>query len=411
MVEEPEDFLGDLRLNEYTKVQPTLDHLAGKLGGSVYVEDLQGRLLYTSSDAPADSWRADFTPFSQTEHPRRERLLEEWQSSLGLYQANTVNLSLKEHRVLLALTYQGDLFALVHLVSTRPQMVSLATHPHSVKVIGDKLYIVIMGTMNALRRKHAANEDSVETVRSWPPSPPPTETWYQAVAVHFGHMSPNDVQQSLIDYASIATYHAVALIDHLAAQGLGPDRAAPHLLPPRDNLLQCAVVFEYTEPDPQLPDQVEHHLQLAVEMTGWRASLGISPPFSQAEEAPDKIQQAHEIRELGSKQQTGRLVYTQQDIGIEAFLLPLTRSAELRKYAQNLVNALGHKEHILLQTLQVYIALDCNATHTAEHFHVDRRTIAYRLNRISETLGLDLGTFENKVLLYLALKATAPKRA
>lgn len=409
-MDEPPDFLLTDGLNAHTQVQPTLDHLAERLDGWVYVEDLRGRLLYTSSQAPPDSWRRDFTPFSQGEHPRRRALLAEWHDSLGLHKPRTVDLSLKEYRVLLALTYQGDLFAFVHLVSTQSSLAPLATQPSAVKAIGDKLYIVILGSMNALRRKHLAHEDPAEAVRHWPQRSRQDRSQHQAMSVYFGHMSDEESQQSIIDYASIAAYHSFTLIDRLAAHGLVPRQAEPHILHPGDNVLRCAVVFEYPDPSPALPGEIERHLQQALQTTGWQAAIGLSPLFTVAGDAPDKVQQADEIRELGSKQQTGQLVYTQQDIGIDAFLLPLTHSSELRKYAQNLVNALNQKDHVLLETLQVYIDLGCNATHTAEHFHVDRRTVTYRLNRISETLGLDLNSFENKVLAYLTLKATDAKQ-
>ena len=403
MDETPHDFLLD-GLNEHTQVQPTLDHLAERLNGSVYVEDLQGRLLYTSSRAAADGWRTDFTPFSQGEHPRREALLAEWQDRLGLYRSRSVDLSLKEYRVLSALTYQGDLLAFVHLVSPEPRLVPLATNRSVVKAIGDKLYIVIIGSMNAIRRKHLAHKDSDEAIRHWPRQTPTGGSQHQAMAVHFGQMNTAESQLSIIDYASVAVHHSFALIDRLALSGL-----VAHVLHPGDNVLQCRVVFEYRDPGVDWTEEIEHGLQRALESAGWRATVGLGGLFTDVDEAADKVQEADEIRQLGSKQQSGRLVHSQRDIGIDAFLLPLTHSSELRTYARNLVDALDRKDHILLETLQVYIGLDCNATHTAEHFRVDRCTVAYRLNRISQTLGLDLNSFENKVLAYLALKAVDPK--
>ncbi|MCI2264689.1 PucR family transcriptional regulator [Sediminivirga luteola] len=396
-------------LNERTRIQSTLDYLAEKLAGSVYVEDTQGRLLYTSAEAPPDSWRADFTPFAATEHPRREKLLAEWKSSVGLYRARTVDLSLKEYRVLLALTYQGDLFAFVHIVSSMPELVPLATDPHSVKIIGDKLYIVIMGTMNALRRKYLTPDDPAEKVRAWPEHSDDAEAHYQAAVVHFGQISSSDVQQSIIDYASIAAYHTLELLGHLRDSWSHDHWQEPHILPNDGNVLRCAIVFEHVGAGAP-PGWIESRFRRALEAESWRATVGISPPFTHAEEAQEKVQQADEIRGLAWKQQIEGRVYTQRDIGVEAFLFPLTRSAELRKYAAGLVNTLRRKDHTLLETLQVYIALDCNATRTADHFQVDRRTITYRLGRISETLGVDLAAFETKVLLYLALKATESMR-
>lgn len=41
---------------------------------------------------------------------------------------------------------------------------------------------------------------------------------------------------------------------------------------------------------------------------------------------------------------------------------------------------------------------------TAKALFIHRNTLEYRLNRISELTGLDLGNFDDRLLLYVALQ-------
>nr|WP_254259406.1 helix-turn-helix domain-containing protein [Leucobacter chinensis] len=58
-----------------------------------------------------------------------------------------------------------------------------------------------------------------------------------------------------------------------------------------------------------------------------------------------------------------------------------------------------------MQTLETYLGNDGNVTKTAEQLVVDRRTITYRLERITNLLGRPMSSMETRVLLFLALKA------
>ncbi|MGG6310920.1 PucR family transcriptional regulator [Paenibacillus macerans] len=59
----------------------------------------------------------------------------------------------------------------------------------------------------------------------------------------------------------------------------------------------------------------------------------------------------------------------------------------------------------LLHTLEVFLSHDSNAKTAADALHVHTNTLNYRLKRISEIGGIDLTSMEQKVTLYLDLKA------
>ena len=61
----------------------------------------------------------------------------------------------------------------------------------------------------------------------------------------------------------------------------------------------------------------------------------------------------------------------------------------------------------LVETLMAFLALDLDRRAAAEHLHVHRNTLDYRLRRIGELTGLELGKVDDLVLLALAARARA----
>lgn len=59
----------------------------------------------------------------------------------------------------------------------------------------------------------------------------------------------------------------------------------------------------------------------------------------------------------------------------------------------------------LLRTLEVYLAHDSNMKESAEALHVHENTLSYRLKRIAQIGGIDLGRMDQKVTCYLEFKA------
>ena len=59
----------------------------------------------------------------------------------------------------------------------------------------------------------------------------------------------------------------------------------------------------------------------------------------------------------------------------------------------------------LVRTLRVYLTCGGNASRTAEYLYLHRSGLKYRLGRIQDLLGLELGTFEHRLVLELATLA------
>ncbi len=84
----------------------------------------------------------------------------------------------------------------------------------------------------------------------------------------------------------------------------------------------------------------------------------------------------------------------------------LARSAELAlRLREKVLGPLGESEHSeLLRTLQTLISCRLDRTAASAALHIHRNTLAYRLRRIEEITGLDLGSPHDLACLYIAIE-------
>ena len=61
------------------------------------------------------------------------------------------------------------------------------------------------------------------------------------------------------------------------------------------------------------------------------------------------------------------------------------------------------------RTRDCWFRCNVQAGATAKELFIHRNTLEYRLNRISELTGLDLGKFDDRLLLYVALQLDSEK--
>ena len=83
--------------------------------------------------------------------------------------------------------------------------------------------------------------------------------------------------------------------------------------------------------------------------------------------------------------------------------------SELQRFHDETVAALvaydDQYETELLRTLETFLDADGNVAKTAERLFTHRHTIRYRLDRVRELTGLDVGSTDGRERLSLGLKA------
>jgi len=96
------------------------------------------------------------------------------------------------------------------------------------------------------------------------------------------------------------------------------------------------------------------------------------------------------------------------DLGIHRLLLQVPDLAELRSFATEILGRLGGQERQrgtdLLTTLACYFRENNSPQRTARSLHVHPNTVAYRIRRIQEITGLQLGNYRDRLMAQVALE-------
>jgi sugar diacid utilization regulator len=97
-----------------------------------------------------------------------------------------------------------------------------------------------------------------------------------------------------------------------------------------------------------------------------------------------------------------------EDLGIHRLLLQVPELAELRSFAAEVLGKLGGQERQrgaeLLTTLACYFRENNSPQRTARSLHVHPNTVAYRIRRIQEITGLQLGSYRDRLMAQVALE-------
>jgi sugar diacid utilization regulator len=110
------------------------------------------------------------------------------------------------------------------------------------------------------------------------------------------------------------------------------------------------------------------------------------------------------VQRLGRRGQ----VVAFEDLGIHRLLLQVPDLAELRSFAAEILGKLGGQEGQrgteLVATLACYFRENSSPQRTARSLHVHPNTVAYRIRRIQEITGLQLGNYRDRLMAQVALE-------
>lgn len=144
--------------------------------------------------------------------------------------------------------------------------------------------------------------------------------------------------------------------------------------------------------------QVEPDLRLA-----WGVSPGHEDPVTlpQAfDEARTALAAAHRFGGDG--------IYLYEELGIARLLLGSGDAPDLQAFVREVTGPLidydSKNDGALLRTLRAFFDADCSQRTAAERLFVHHKTLRYRLGRIQQLTGLDLGHHEDRMRADLALR-------
>ena len=149
------------------------------------------------------------------------------------------------------------------------------------------------------------------------------------------------------------------------------------------------------------------------EMGAALAGFGLTVARSRWTEDPVDLYRAGKEAELAANvaEAEGRTILAFEDTGAYRLLLPAMSEdpAELERFYQETLAPLAaydeQYETDLVRTVETYLDNDGNVARTAASLFTHRHTVRYRLERVKELTGHDIGSSEGREKLSLGLKA------
>jgi PucR family transcriptional regulator, purine catabolism regulatory protein len=96
------------------------------------------------------------------------------------------------------------------------------------------------------------------------------------------------------------------------------------------------------------------------------------------------------------------------DLGIHRLLLQVPDLDELRGFAREVLGKLnlreGEHSHEYLATLACYFRENSSPQRASRRLHVHPNTVTYRIRRVEEITGLDLGSYSDRLMMQVALE-------
>jgi DNA-binding PucR family transcriptional regulator len=94
------------------------------------------------------------------------------------------------------------------------------------------------------------------------------------------------------------------------------------------------------------------------------------------------------------------------DLGIHRLLLQVPDLAELRGFADEVLGGLrsGDQASVYLATLACYFRENASPQRASRVLHVHPNTVTYRIRRVQEITGLDLGSYRDRLMAQVALE-------
>ncbi|RHW42819.1 PucR family transcriptional regulator [Neobacillus notoginsengisoli] len=375
----------------FESTDEAVECLSAIVSNSIYIEDVEGRLLYRSNKFSQDEWRNSLLLFSVPCNENYRGAITEWTKKLDSSINHCIHVPGKRNRFVIPLKMKGKIIAFIHLIYHRKEQFHAIGM--NVEMIKGKVYDTIISDFMEFHRQRMAQSEQLERLIV-------EEADTQNLLIHFKR-DLNQVffseNESFLEHCFLFQKKINDLIMEIAE-------------------VQRAVVFEKQFQSYALLCFPRNYAMEKAELKATISSflnkssisdtyIAISPLFHNIQEVDQQMNAVTKIMRIGEEISPEERIFTYDRLGIYEFLVKISREPLVQQYVNEIINSLSlHSDQSLLETLEVYLQENGNASRAAEKLFIHRRTMTNRLKRIRELLGMDLDDSENIFILQFCLK-------
>ena len=290
-------------------------------------------------------------------------------------------------------------------------VIGLTGQPAALRHYGELVCMTAEMMLEQARLLHMLAQDSrlreelvLNLVRSETLSPALSE-WAQRLGIDLNQ--PRVVAVVEVDSGQLGVDSAMSELQQLQTLLTTPER---------DNLIAIVSLTEMVVLKPALNahgryDQDDHRrrveqlLQRMKESGHLRMRIALGNYFTGPGSIARSYRTARTTMMVGKQRMPEQRSYFYQDLVLPVLLDSLRGGWQANELARPLAKLKNMDSNGLLRrTLIAWFSHNVQPSATARALFIHRNTLEYRLNRISELTGLNLGNFDDRLLLYVALQ-------
>lgn len=389
LVESVNNPFAEFESKSYASLSVALDELNNIIGSPVYIEDMEGALIYSSKNFLPNGWRKSDALFAKPVYPSYSEVLVDWKTSLVTRDRTLLKIEGFRDCLILPLVSNQQVFATIHIPYVE-KLHSIHMSSSQLKKLIAKLNELFMNEQLYLQKKRIEHLEQLEEFSSREQD----EAEYFVIRFQ-ANWTEKLISSSpyLIDPSCLVLKELHGLLnDPLSDRSIIVFEKYYHFYA----VVQCNS-DEYSMIVGQLRKQMNEIYDDLYVAAG--------PLLGHRRLLDDAIRLVDKTMEIGRKLRKDETFYTYDKLGIYEILIGLTTDEHVQSYADTLLSPLlqgTNKE--LLDTLQMYLNENGNVTKTSEKLFIHRRTLTYRLQKIQELLNVNMDDAEIRFILQFCLK-------
>ncbi|NBJ68128.1 MULTISPECIES: PucR family transcriptional regulator [Clostridia] len=386
--------LYEFEQSNFSSLPEALNKMAEMVNSPIYIEDLDGRLLYSAALVHGDGWRRSISLFSKPYYTNYVKEISRWENDVLTKKYTEFYKPGLRRKILLPLVWKNSLFAILHISYIDKELFQDVS-PNHLNNVANRVSQLFISDQLYLQKNRQDDLDAIEQFLLHLDDINTTKT---AIIVNFYGdwlKLTNYPKQQVMDYSSLIRKELYGLANQLTT--------CETFIFERYNKFY---LFLYCKEETY--GQIVTHWHEIIEQfnreDNWNFTrVAISPSIKTPTNFEEYVHTVSKTMEVGLKIKPEHTVYTHDKLGIYEILLQLTSDPFARRYTQNVLYPLLQEDDVLVETLQMYLKENGNISKASEKLFIHRRTLNYRIQKIEQLLNMDLNDANHRFILKFCL--------
>lgn len=385
----------EFEVTDFPTVSHAIEYLSNLVDSSIYIEDFEGRLLYSSTEFHPDKWRKSNVLFSKPSYALYAQTLEQWRVDFHTASHSQLLLEGQRNQFIIPLAFKKKVFGIVHLLYKDKEKYMSVSSSH-IKEIGNKLSEMILNEQLQLQKARMQDlaflEDLNEKLEN-------KNTKNRAVVVHYKSDQSNTSLYSVMSILDYSCFYRKKLSD--IGERINDDETVIFEKYNHYFSLHMCADDSYQTIVKKWSEVIDAYNR---EFPGDDFRISISQPFVSPTMLDEKIRSVMKTMEIGLRMRPEEFIYSRDKLGIYEILFNLTTDPTVLEFTNEVLSDLRQTDEELYRSLQVYLNENGNVSQTSKVLFIHRRTMTYRLQKIQELLMMDLDNAEHRFILQFCIK-------